>query len=667
MGSNNCLKNSMASLNSWYNAVQEKSNESNDQSRKREDEDFWSKAAQQMKYIDGSGSGGKVCNSDDSIKIYKAPVTVAFSSSFKKKRRLMKQEEIDSGRKISGTGETFDVDHLKPNKIEFDDFSSDASYSSQVDAYKDLASTSSVRSGNVKFQKQVSVGGISIRSQGSNITVLKLMERQNKASSWEESETKNRRRQSMLQQRQSLQPNFIQNRQEGPKNLLLVSNYDEYYERKDLRYFFQHPYARLFISYFVIFCNFLLFAEDPVSHSRTESDIAVVGNVFSFVLTKYPPQWTWSAVKVLMWTLAILCGMIFGKTVIHSCLCGRVLRLKMFRDEQGSWMTMFLTAIVSLYLFSHIYNVLLHFWYFDSSYIITSKMSVTNASVMKAAACGTWLGDLITALMVTDVMLQDNLYPKWAPRLREIWRRSNICRIFIFWGGSIVATSVVLTLIISDWISWDKLNHDFVATTELSRAFLASFILVMDLIIVMQDWDFPHFTTTLHVNLPGFRVATLKWQYADFTFSGKWFNYGIIFCVMICDLNMWKNQIFYNPFYYGQYTGIDDKIRTVSDKRILQTRNSSLWTWDARSHINETTGKPFYTEDMVMNSRYMGYPLSAKWTAFIPSVVGMILFITVISLYGRFPAFTQGERTINIARTDAKVEKEISDSSNQNN
>lgn len=42
----------------------------------------------------------------------------------------------------------------------------------------------------------------------------------------------------------------------------------------------------------------------------------------------------------------------------------------------------------------------------------------------------------------------------------------------------------------------------------------------MDLIIVMQDWDFPHFTTTLHVNLPGFSVASLQWKYADFTFSG---------------------------------------------------------------------------------------------------------------------------------------------------
>lgn len=84
---------------------------------------------------------------------------------------------------------------------------------------------------------------------------------------------------------------------------------------------------------------------------------------------------------------------------------------------------------------------------------------------MKTAACGTWLGDLITALMVTDVMLQDNLYPEWAPLFRRLWRRSNVPRILIFWVGSVLATTVVVTLIVSDYISWDKLNRDFIAST----------------------------------------------------------------------------------------------------------------------------------------------------------------------------------------------------------
>jgi hypothetical protein len=32
--------------------------------------------------------------------------------------------------------------------------------------------------------------------------------------------------------------------------------------------------------------------------SVPESDIPMVGNVFSFVLTKYPPEWRWSLIKV---------------------------------------------------------------------------------------------------------------------------------------------------------------------------------------------------------------------------------------------------------------------------------------------------------------------------------------------------------------------------------
>jgi hypothetical protein len=32
--------------------------------------------------------------------------------------------------------------------------------------------------------------------------------------------------------------------------------------------------------------------------SIAESDIPMVGNVFSFVLTKYPPEWRWSLIKV---------------------------------------------------------------------------------------------------------------------------------------------------------------------------------------------------------------------------------------------------------------------------------------------------------------------------------------------------------------------------------
>ena len=54
-------------------------------------------------------------------------------------------------------------------------------------------------------------------------------------------------------------------------------------QKKNARYYFQHPYSRVFVAYFVVFCNFLIFAEDPVSHSSSKCTIPVVGNDFAFV------------------------------------------------------------------------------------------------------------------------------------------------------------------------------------------------------------------------------------------------------------------------------------------------------------------------------------------------------------------------------------------------
>lgn len=51
---------------------------------------------------------------------------------------------------------------------------------------------------------------------------------------------------------------------------------------------------------------------------------------------------------------------------------------------------------------------------------------------------------------------------------------------------AVIATILVVTVIATDEIKWDYINSSFLATNELSRAFLASFILVMDLLIVMQ-------------------------------------------------------------------------------------------------------------------------------------------------------------------------------------
>lgn len=123
---------------------------------------------------------------------------------------------------------------------------------------------------------------------------------------------------------------------------------------------------------------------------------------------RYPPG-GWSVLKVLLWLLAIAVGLLVGKFVFHKLLFNRLMKLSMFYHDSGSWMVMFLTTLVSLFIFSFLYNGFLSAGGDElSSYKITTYLGLQNDSFMKAAALGTWMGDFVTAWMVTDMMLQVN-------------------------------------------------------------------------------------------------------------------------------------------------------------------------------------------------------------------------------------------------------------------
>ncbi|OXB53625.1 hypothetical protein ASZ78_005216, partial [Callipepla squamata] len=364
-------------------------------------------------------------------------------------------------------------------------------------------------------------------------------------------------------------------------------------------------------------------------------------------------------------------------------------------------------------------------------------------------------------------------------------------------------TSVVVLVITTDWISWDKLNRGFLPSDEVSRAFLASFILVFDLLIVMQtysktfswldimkfvrtnlintkkrrvlicaygeytdikgtgyslaimhwqgqvtiipemlhltaqeqtaengaseskavpfladlcikgatavemDWEFPHFMGDVEVNLPGLPSAHMQfkvpyfqkvlkeeyhihitdegfhsyvicvasspdligyavtvenfeihWVPSGSQFSikvGKWFNYGIIFLVLILDLNMWKNQIFYKPHEYGQYIGPGQKIYTVKDSESLKDLNRTKLSWEWRSNnTNPLTNRTYAEGDMFLHSRYIGSSLDVKCLAFIPSLLAFALFGFFIWFFGRFQKTDQGMENLDKSYTRMK-------------
>ena len=142
----------------------------------------------------------------------------------------------------------------------------------------------------------------------------------------------------------------------------------------------------------------------------------------------------------------------------------------------------------------------------------------------------------------------------------------------------------------------------------------------------------------MDIKLPGLNTGNFHFHIpgGDIRISGKWFNYGIIFIVMILDLNMWKNQIFYEPFVYGQYTDDQDYIYTVTDRDFLANATeetlSYAWRW---SHVNPLTNETYGLQDLKMNSRYFGVPLSVKGTAFIPSLFSFALFGILVKYFSK--------------------------------
>lgn len=100
---------------------------------------------------------------------------------------------------------------------------------------------------------------------------------------------------------------------------------------------------------------------------------------------------------------------------------------------------------------------------------------------------------------------------------------------------------------------------------------------------------------------------------------------------------MWKNQIFYTPYEYGQYVGPGDKIYTVEEPETLVQFNRSTLTYDWRStNVDPKTNLSYVERDMFLHSRYTGASLDVKCLAFVPSLAAFVLFGFFVWLFGRF-------------------------------
>lgn len=345
---------------------------------------------------------------------------------------------------------------------------------------------------------------------------------------------------------------------------------------------FRHPWMRMLLSLLIVFLDFIIFAEDPIQDSEIECNLPVVGNVVNMVIARWPSDGL-VVLKIFMLLIGIIVGCFLGRQVIHHRVLRDWLHLKAFRDkgeikDQGSFFCMGIAVIPSIFIASKIYNAMVG----DNAPQVGSNLGITNREFGKIAQCGTWLGDLATIVMVWDAMLQDpNMYVNWAKSFKGVY--INGCngwlRVLFTWGLAGVSTALLFVSVFSAGgngpYSWK--SNGLVFSNEVSRVIVVMLIHMVDVIIVMQDWDFPSFKNPpLEVKVAGtfshdIQCCKCLSRILDnpiflIRIAGKWMNYGPLIVIIMLDMNMLKNQIIYDPAAFGQYTDPNGAIYTIIDQ-----------------------------------------------------------------------------------------------------
>ena len=155
---------------------------------------------------------------------------------------------------------------------------------------------------------------------------------------------------------------------------------------------------------------------------------------------------------------------------------------------------------------------------------------------------------------------------------------------------------------------WDDVAE---GSVEWQRCILVSTIILCDISIIVQDWEFPTFDSSLSasIKIPGLSVSEIdfkfmgwfrqtrlfawidKTDFFDVKITGKWIAYGPLMVILCLDLNCARNQFLYEPVNYGQYAEADShQIWTITEGATLsslydgvQVRNRALVTWEARA------------------------------------------------------------------------------------
>eukprot|EP00931_Biecheleriopsis_adriatica_P057319 TRINITY_DN33997_c0_g1_i1.p1 TRINITY_DN33997_c0_g1~~TRINITY_DN33997_c0_g1_i1.p1 ORF type:complete len:633 (-),score=78.69 TRINITY_DN33997_c0_g1_i1:5-1903(-) len=430
------------------------------------------------------------------------------------------------------------------------------------------------------------------------------------------------------------------------------------YKLTDPQVWWRHPVARILATLCVLFLDMYIYVEDPVNDSHILYTSFAMGPVLGLLTFWAAPTPGLAVLRLTISLAAFALACYVGSRLIAKWLLREKLKMVAFASDAGSLCIVLLTASAFWHICARLYCVAVgegtdQVNNTSNEIFLLFRPSLDFRHVNQCWQVCSLFADMVSILTITDACLQDvRFYPNWVPRLKHVWCQSL--------KGWVRVLSVWLVLIASTVISiWGIFNTSkeengafvsqvwFGGTDEGSRSIVAGFLIFFDLVVCMQDWDFPAFHEPLHLeaktkvlglftteitfpwitrvlslipqpscrlwtrirpHLPSADVFTLH-------IDGKWLQYGPLVIIMFIDIYYTYIQWSYAPEWFGQYQDPRDQfIWGITDDATLEAaydsgvlKNASLVSFAARRNI--TSGDPLLAAaetDVKLNSRYVG-------------------------------------------------------------
>ena len=408
----------------------------------------------------------------------------------------------------------------------------------------------------------------------------------------------------------------------------------------DCRYYFQHPIFRVVIQFVVMFLNVVLYVQNPSSHSLHILNLPVIGELINMIFAKYPPR-QFGLLKLSLWLVAVIIGYVIGKYFFHRYICNHCLRLKMFSKGQGIHFFIFTCVSILIYLFSMIYNEIIQQTNVSRTFLVTARLDMTYEIYSKLYTCGLFFGNFITMVLIADVIIYSKLYPNFCTRSRHLIRKHSN-RVLIFWILFVIPITLFsIGIFLETEDKWDRLFIDQSFNDELWNLSLTVLALILNLLSVMQDWDFPHFKTGHDYSMPGLDSDHIKCfvpkQLRGIEIQGKAFNYAVIFFVIVLDIQGCISQFYYVPADYTQYADPDGIIYNIHDRYSLDNyENLTLLSYSYRSSHNDSRGRLYMEGDTELSARFTGYEYGTKSIILVPVAIVYIVFCIITYWFGTY-------------------------------